>query len=84
MLAGINMFWALLRLILARQILQLARKMRHNARQSDNNICFYFDALFLFTRETISDCLSRYPAWSFLVWFKRRTTITDGVSTLYA
>ena len=24
--------------------------MRHNARQSDNNICFYFDALFLFTR----------------------------------
>ena len=50
--------------------------------------CFYFDALFLFTRETISflisDCLSRYPAWSFLVWFKRRTTIRDGVSTLYA
>ena len=59
-----------------------------NALQNDNNICFYFDALFLFTRETISflisDCLSRYPAWSFLVWFKRRTTIRDGVSTLYA
>ena len=29
MFLGINMFWALLRLI-------LARKMRHNARQSDN------------------------------------------------
>ena len=63
----------------------LARKMRHNAWQSDNNICFYFDALFLFTRETISDCLSRDPAWNFLVWFKRRTTIADGpgVSILY-
>ena len=23
--------------------------MRHNARQSDDNNCFYFDALFLFT-----------------------------------
>ena len=31
--------------------------MRHNARQSDN-ICFYFEALFLFTRETIAECLS--------------------------
>ena len=42
-------------------------KMRHNARQSDNNICFDFDALFLFTRETIAECLSRYPARNFLV-----------------
>ena len=30
-------------------------------------VVYYFDALFLFTRETISDCLSRYPAWCFLV-----------------
>ena len=56
--------------------------MRHSARQSDNNICFHFDALF--TRETIADCLSCYPPRRFLVWFKHWTTITDGVCTLNA
>ena len=34
MFEGINMFWARLRLILAQAA---RRKMRHNARQSDNN-----------------------------------------------
>ena len=64
---NVLVYFSRLRYILARQKLHLGRKMRHNSRQSDNSICFYFDALFLFTRERIAEYLFRYPARSFLV-----------------